>query len=80
MALCPGWVRTEFHERAGQDAGAIPRYMWLDADALVRTALGDFRRRRAVSIPDIRYKTVVGVGRLVPRRLATRLASRAGRR
>ena len=31
-AVCPGWVRTEFHSRAEIGVSAIPDWMWLDAD------------------------------------------------
>ena len=80
MALCPGFVHTEFHQRAGMDTGSIPRLLWLDADRLVAAALRDFRRGRTVSVPDVRYKVVTAVGRLIPRGLSGRVASRVGRR
>ncbi|WP_028657314.1 SDR family NAD(P)-dependent oxidoreductase [Nocardioides sp. J54] len=68
MALCPGFVRTEFHERLGVDRdSSAPRPLWLDPDQLVREALADFDRGRAISIPSKRYKAIVGVTRLVPR-------------
>jgi len=76
MALCPGYTRTEFHERAGIDAGKIPGWLWLSADDVVRTGLRDLRRGRLVSVPDWRYKTAVFGTRYGPRWLMRR----AGRR
>lgn len=76
MALCPGFVRTEFHERLGIDRdSSAPKPLWLEADRLVRDALADFDRGKAVSIPSKRYKTIVTVSRLVPRPALQRLQS-----
>jgi short-subunit dehydrogenase len=80
MALCPGFVRTEFHERAGMDTGSIPNWMWLDADKLVAAALSDLARGKTVSIPDPRYKALMGVARLTPRALLGGITSRSGRK
>lgn len=79
MALCPGFVRTEFHERAGMGTDNIPGWMWLDADKLVSAALADLARGRSVSIPDPRYKALMGVVKLTPRGLLGGMSSRAGR-
>ncbi|MFE4450448.1 SDR family NAD(P)-dependent oxidoreductase [Streptomyces sp. NPDC056796] len=79
MALCPGFVRTEFHQRAGMATGNIPDWMWLDADKLVAEALADLARGRTVSIPDPRYKTLMGLVKLAPRGLLGGVTSRAGR-
>ncbi|PZG16135.1 SDR family NAD(P)-dependent oxidoreductase [Nonomuraea aridisoli] len=79
MALCPGFVRTEFHERAAIDSSSIPGFLWLDADAVVRAAMRDLALGKRVSIPDPRYKAVVSVGRFVPRRLQALVSSRIGR-
>ncbi|MES2172072.1 MAG: SDR family NAD(P)-dependent oxidoreductase [Actinomycetota bacterium] len=66
-ALEPGWVRTEFHSRAGIRTGSIPGIMWIDAGPLVRTALRDARRGKVVSIPSVRYKAVTWFVRHAPR-------------
>jgi len=75
-ALLPGWVHTEFHDRAGISKGGIPSWMWLDADPLVRTALRDSARGRVVSIPSVRYKVLMWFARHLPRG-AVRAISRA---
>ncbi|TNM37559.1 SDR family oxidoreductase [Nocardioides albidus] len=76
MALCPGFVRTEFHERLGVDRdSSAPRMLWLEPDRLVRDALADFDRGRALSIPSKRYKAIVATSRMVPRSALQRLQS-----
>ncbi|WP_055572079.1 SDR family NAD(P)-dependent oxidoreductase, partial [Streptomyces prasinopilosus] len=80
MALCPGFVRTEFHQRAGMGTDNIPNWMWLDADKVAEAALADLARGRTVSIPDARYKTLMGVAKLVPRGVLGGFSSRTGRK
>jgi uncharacterized protein len=80
MALCPGFVHTEFHERARIDMSRLPSALWLDADDVVDAALRDFRRGLTVSVPSPQYKALVYAGRLVPRRLTARFSGRTGRR
>ena len=76
MALCPGFTRTEFHQRAGIATAGIADRLWLDADTLVDGALADHRRRRPISVPGWQYKALTEVGRLTPRPLLS-AASRA---
>lgn len=66
MALCPGFVRTEFHERMDVATESVPRPLWLDADRLVAEALTDLERGRVVSVPSKRYKALVAVSRVLP--------------
>ncbi|MFI7589191.1 SDR family NAD(P)-dependent oxidoreductase [Spongisporangium articulatum] len=78
MALCPGFTRTEFHERAGIDMSSSPGGVWLKAEDVVSTGLKDLARDAVVSVPDVRYKAVVVASRLIPRRITRAVASRAG--
>ncbi|MFG3252226.1 SDR family NAD(P)-dependent oxidoreductase [Streptomyces sp. NPDC048172] len=80
MVLCPGFVRTEFHERAGMDTGDIPGWMWLDADRVVDAGLKDLARGRPLSVPDPRYKVLLGASRLVPRAVLSKASSTTGRK
>ncbi|PJE94733.1 short-chain dehydrogenase [Streptomyces carminius] len=79
MALCPGFVRTEFHQRAEMRTEKVPGWMWLNADRVVDTAMADLARGRVLCIPDPRYKTLLGVARLAPRGLVSRVSSSVGR-
>ncbi|MBD8870247.1 SDR family NAD(P)-dependent oxidoreductase [Nocardioides donggukensis] len=79
LTLCPGFVRTEFHDRMGVDRGSAPRVLWLEPDRVVREALTDLDRGRAMSIPSRRYRAIVAVARILPRSLLQRAQS-LGRR
>ncbi|MEN3303923.1 MAG: uncharacterized protein V7603_125 [Micromonosporaceae bacterium] len=59
MALCPGYTRTEFHNRAGINISMMPDWMWLSAEEVVRDGLRDLRRGKIVSVPDWKYKVAV---------------------
>jgi short-subunit dehydrogenase len=74
-ALCPGWVRTEFHDRANIHVGSIPEFMWLDADRVVAECLGDAAAGKVISIPSKRYAVMMTIAEHLPHRL-TRAVSR----
>jgi short-subunit dehydrogenase len=65
--LCPGFVRTEFHDRAGIDMTGIPEAGWLDAPYVVAQALADVRRGVVISTPSVRYKAGSALLRVLPR-------------
>ncbi|MGH3458443.1 SDR family NAD(P)-dependent oxidoreductase [Aeromicrobium sp.] len=77
MALCPGFVRTEFHQRMGIDPNkSVPRWMWLNADKVVKAALDDLDKRKAVSVPTVRYKILATISQYAPKPLVARMARR----
>jgi uncharacterized protein len=73
LALCPGFVRTEFHERAGIDVGRRRGPLWLSAERVVDDCLADLARGKAVSVPSPQYKALVAVIDLLPRPVLRRL-------
>ena len=66
-ALCPGFTRTEFHQRGRMKMKGLPEFMWLNSDQLVATAWSDAQSGKAVSIPGWQYKLLVGVISSTPR-------------
>jgi uncharacterized protein len=74
MALCPGYTRTEFHDRAGINMSKTPPWLWLSAEEVVRDGLRDLRRGKAVSVPDWKYKIAVFGMRHLPQGLARGVA------
>lgn len=79
MALAPGFVRTEFHERAEIKADGIPGPAWLDADDVAAQTLRAWERGRAVHVPSTRYKAAASLLRNAPHETIYRLRTRGSR-
>lgn len=79
-ALCPGFVHTEFHERAELDTGGIPERWWLQAHRVAQDALDDVSAGKAISIPSWHYKTLAASLRVLPGPLLRRLSGSLVRR
>jgi short-subunit dehydrogenase len=78
-ALCPGFVRTEFHERAGIDMEGTPSFLWLDVADVVRDCLADVAKGHVVIVPGLQYKVLTAGGRLVPRNVVRAMTKVVGR-
>lgn len=57
-ALCPGFTRTEFHARGDFDMSSLPRWAWLNADAVAAAGWRDLNRGKSVSVPGVLYKAL----------------------
>lgn len=75
QALCPGFTRSEFHQRMGADVTDRPAWMWLSAGQVVETSLRNLQRGGpVVCVPGLRYKLMVFLLRHLPRPLIGQLA------
>ncbi|MCV7402461.1 SDR family oxidoreductase [Mycobacterium fragae] len=77
-AVCPGYVHTEFHDRAGIDMAKLPSFMWLEVDDVVRESLSDIARGKVISVPGVQYKVLTAAIRMIPRSLARATTNRLG--
>lgn len=73
-AVLPGWVRTEWHERAG-GRSSLPGFLWIEPETVARVALRDARRGRGVSIPSVRYRVLGWFARHLPLVLIRRISA-----
>ena len=75
-ALCPGFTRTEFHQRGRMSMKGLPKFMWLNADKLVAAAWKDAVAGEALSVPGIQYRILTFVIRNAPRTIVRRIGMR----
>jgi hypothetical protein len=69
QALCPGFTRTEFHGRMAVP-DRLPKFAWKSARAVVDHSLRCLDRGGpTICVPGLRFKILVAVIRLMPRRL-----------
>ncbi len=66
-ALCPGFTRTEFHQRGKMSMKGLPNFLWLNPDRLVEQSWRDALKGEAVSVPGWQYKLLVLIAQTVPR-------------
>jgi short-subunit dehydrogenase len=78
-ALCPGFVHTEFHARAGIDMAKTPSFLWLEVDDVVRECMADVAKGKVVIVPGLQYKALTTGGRVVPRNLVRAMTKVVGR-
>lgn len=80
QALCPGFTRTEFQERAGIDASAIPSFAWMSAAAVVDASLAAFARGQVICVPGLGNRMLAAVSSAAPRFASRRVVGAFMRR
>jgi len=73
IAVCPGFVHTEFHERAGMDMSGTAEWMWDTPENVVDVAMRDLRRGKVISVSGVQYKALAAASHLLPRDVVRRL-------
>jgi len=72
QALCPGFIKTEFHSRIHQKSEPVnwkERVMWMEPEEVVKYSLKHLSRKRVLCIPGAVNKLLYRVSAFVPKRL-----------
>ena len=72
-ALCPGFTRTEFHQRGKMSMKGLPNFMWLSSDYLVEKSWKDAMKGEAVSVPGWQYKLLLFIVNAIPRSIVRKV-------
>lgn len=77
-ALCPGFVSTEFQAVSGgaDRVARTPRFLWLNADKVVRAGLDGVANNRAIVVPGWQYASMPAMSKLTPRLVLRRIAGK----
>lgn len=57
--VCPGWVKTELHERAGVKRPKLPGWAWNEPQEVARAALNGAKAGKIVVIPKWQWRVAV---------------------
>lgn len=79
QALCPGFTRTEFQQRAGLHVSSLPSFLWMTAEEVVDASLSALGRGQVVVVPGLPYKALALLTGATPRLLSRRIAGIIGR-
>jgi len=77
-ALCPGFTYSEFHDVTGtrEQVSRMPRWMWMDAPAVVEAGLAAVERGDAVCVPGRANRAIRWLMKTLPDRAALAMVQR----
>lgn len=68
-ALCPGFTRTEFQDRADYDTTKLPDAVWQSAEDVATAGLAGIAKNAAIVVPGAKNKVGTALINLMPRRV-----------
>jgi hypothetical protein len=76
-ALCPGITKTEFQRVSNTDtyADRFPAFVWTSPDEVARCGLDGVVANRAIAVPGVQYKLMVGAVDVMPHWVLRRASS-----
>jgi uncharacterized protein len=69
QALCPGFTRSDFHQRIGMNVSGDFFRHFMTAEEVVEASMRALKRGKVVCIPGLSYKVAAALPRYLPRRV-----------
>lgn len=76
VAVCPGPTSTEFYQHTGNQTAPAQNVFLMGSDAVVKLAIRDGKRNKAIAISGFRNKALRGFMALLGRRIARKSVAR----
>ena len=74
MAVCPGWVKTEFFDRAVTNDSVITYYnRYFTPEEVVERALKDMKKGKDVCVPGASVRFQVFLTKILPHKLVMKI-------
>jgi uncharacterized protein len=79
-ALCPGFTRTEFHDRSGGGDAGVPEKAWLVSSVVAESGLKACAAGKALDVPGAAYKGLAAISNALPRTAVRKIVGAASRK
>lgn len=74
--VIPGWVKTDWHQKAGVKRPKLPNWMWIEPDEVVSAALDAAERGKPVAIPTRIWRLIIPLVKHAPSSLTRTFSKR----
>jgi short-subunit dehydrogenase len=72
QALCPGFIKTEFHSRIGQSnavGGWKEKFLWMNPDEVAAISIKSLSRNQVICVPGLVNKVIYHLIKILPKRV-----------